>query len=85
MPPYLDNKALPIPTLTLPDTFIFNFLIISFIFVENKCLSGTIWDLERDWQKVYSNSSKSMHLTIYPTETDAKSMSFLVLTNPITC
>ncbi len=32
MLPYWDNKALPTPTLTLPDTFIFNFLIISFIF-----------------------------------------------------
>ncbi len=31
MPPYWDNKALPTPTLTLPDTFIFNFLIISFL------------------------------------------------------
>ncbi len=29
MPPYWDNKALPTPTLTIPDTFIFNFLIIS--------------------------------------------------------
>ncbi len=34
MPPYWDNKALPTPTLTLPDTFIFNFLIISFILLK---------------------------------------------------
>ncbi len=27
--------------------FIFNFLIIYFICIENKCLSGAIWDLKR--------------------------------------
>ncbi len=48
MPPYWDNKALPTPTLILPDTFIFNFLIISFIFIENKCLSDALWDLKRE-------------------------------------
>ncbi len=52
MPPYWDNKALPTPTLTLPNTFIFNFLIISFIFTENKCLSDAIWDLKREKKKI---------------------------------
>ncbi len=27
--------------------FIFNILIISFIFIENKCLSDAIWDFEK--------------------------------------
>ncbi len=43
MPPYWDDKALPTyhnPT----QYFILNFLIISFIFIENKCLSNVIWD-----------------------------------------
>ncbi len=34
MSPYLDNKALPTPTVTLPETFIFNILVISLIFKE---------------------------------------------------
>ncbi len=51
MPPYWDNKALPTPTLTLPDTFILNFLIISFIFIENNCLSDAICDLKREKKK----------------------------------
>ncbi len=45
MPPYSDNKALPTPTLNL------NFLIISSIFIENKCLSDVIWDLKREGKK----------------------------------
>ncbi len=82
MPPYWDNKALPTPTLTLPWYFIFNFLIISFIFIENKCLSDAIWDLKREKkvrQKAGSNSGRSRqkaHLTIYATETDVKWVSF---------
>ncbi len=84
MPPYWYNKALPTPTLTLPDTFIFNFLIISFIFIENKCLSDAIWDLKRDKKssakgglELWSIASKRMSLTIYATEADAKWESFL--------
>ncbi len=83
MPPYWDNKALPTPTLTLPDTFIFYFLIISFISIENKCLSDAIWDLKRNKKKfgkrrfeLGSIASKSMRLTIYATETDAELASF---------
>ncbi len=38
MPPYWDNKALLTPTWY----FIFNILIISLIFIENKCLSNVI-------------------------------------------
>jgi len=34
MSPYWDNKALPTPTVTLPESFICNFLVISFIFIE---------------------------------------------------
>ncbi len=41
MPPYWNNKALP--TTTLTDTFIFNFLIISFILIKKKCYSDVIW------------------------------------------
>ncbi len=48
---YWDNKALPTPTLTLPDTFIFNFLVISFIFIENKCFSGVIWKGRKKFAK----------------------------------
>ncbi len=44
MLPYWENKVLPTPTLTLPDT-ILNFLIIFFIFIENKCLSDVIRDV----------------------------------------
>ncbi len=73
MPPYWDNKALPNPT----RYFNFNFFIISFIFIENKCLSDAIWDLKREKKKfgkrrirTRSIMSKSMHLTIYVTETD---------------
>ncbi len=40
MPPYWDNKALPTQTLTLTLPYIIcNFLIFSFIFIENKCFS----------------------------------------------
>ncbi len=74
MPPYWDNKALPTPTLTLPDTLIFNFLIISLIFIENKCLSDAIWDLKRakGGLELGSIASKSMCLTIQATETNNK-------------
>ncbi len=41
MPPYWNNKALP--TTTLTDTFILNFLIISFILIKKKCYSDVIW------------------------------------------
>ncbi len=79
MPPYWDNKALPTPTLTLPDTFILNFLIISFIFIENKCLSDAICDLKREKKSLAKGGvdlgsipSKSMLLTIYATEIDTE-------------
>ncbi len=52
MPPYWDNKALPTPTLTLPDTFIFNFLII-FIFIEINAfpVRYEIWKGEKKFGK----------------------------------
>ncbi len=62
MPPYWDNKALPTPTLTLPDTFIFNFLIISFIFIENKRLSDAIWDLKREALNINIKMHAPYHL-----------------------
>ncbi len=38
MPPFGVNKALPTPT----RYFISNFFIVSFIFIENKCLSNAM-------------------------------------------
>ncbi len=76
------------PSLHLSDTFIFNFLIISFIFIENKCHSDEIWDLKRVekkvWQKAGSRSiaSNSMRFTIYTTETDAEWASFFSVDYP---
>ncbi len=38
------------PPYTYPTPyFIFNFLIISFIFIENKCFSDVIWNLKREF------------------------------------
>ncbi len=78
-----DNKALPSPTLTLHDTFIFHCLIISLIFIENKCLSDAIWDLKREKKSSAKGgfelgliASKSMHFTIYATETNVEWASF---------
>ncbi len=69
-----------IPPYTYPNPtryFIFNFLIISFTFIENKCLSDAIWDLKREKKssakgglELGSIASKSMRLTTYATETD---------------
>ncbi len=44
MPPTINNKALPNPT----QCFIFNFLIISLISIENKCLYDAIRYLKRE-------------------------------------
>ncbi len=78
MPPYCD-KALPTPTLTLPDTLIFNFFIISFIFISNKCLSDAIWDLKREKKSSAKGrlepwliALKYMCFTTYTTETEAE-------------
>ncbi len=52
MSPYWDNKALPTPT--LPNNFIFNFLIIQFLLKIN-----AFWDLKMEkkvWRKADSNS-----------------------------
>ncbi len=85
MSPYRDNKALPNPT----RYFIFNFLIISFIFIENKCLSDAIWDLKREKKssakgefELGSIVSKSMCFTIYATEADVKWVSFFSVDCP---
>ncbi len=51
-----DNKALPLPNPT--SYFIFNFSIISFIFIENKCLTDVTWDMKRE-KKVNLNPSRS--------------------------
>ncbi len=53
------------PPYTYPNPsqyFIFNFLIISLISIENKCLSDAMWDLKREKkvrQKAGSNSGQS--------------------------
>ncbi len=53
------------PPYTYPNPtwyFIFNLLIISFLFIENKCVSDAIWDLKRQKkvrQKTDSNSGLS--------------------------
>ncbi len=47
MPPYLDNKALPIPTLLYPIK-VFRLFYYFLNFIENKCLSDAIWDLKRE-------------------------------------
>ncbi len=77
MPPYWDNKSLPTPT----RYFIFNFLIISFIFIGNKCLSDAIWDLKREKKSLAkggfelgSIALKSMCLIIYATDTEWASL-----------
>ncbi len=44
---YWDNKALPVPTLTLPDTY-FQHCDYFLHFIETKWLSDTIWDLKRE-------------------------------------
>ncbi len=44
-------KALSAPTPSPTRYFIFNFLIISFIFIENKCLYDAIWDLKSERKK----------------------------------
>ncbi len=74
MPPYWDNNALP-----------HNFLILYFIFIENKCFSDVFWkgrkklcqkvDLSRSRQNV-----KKHTFTISTTRTDHYSLSFVILT-----
>ncbi len=61
---YWDNKALPTSTLTLPNAFKFNFVIISFNIIENKCLSekkGLFWEKSsaKDGLELMSIASKS--------------------------
>ncbi len=58
MPPYWYNK----PPYTYPNPtryFIFNFLIISFIFIENKCLYDVIRHLKREKKKVRQKSGSN--------------------------
>ncbi len=49
MPPYWDNISTPYTYPNPTQYFIFNFSIIFFIFIENKCLSYVIWALKRDY------------------------------------
>ncbi len=65
---------------TLYTTIVY-LLDYSLFFIENKCLSNAMWDLKREPGSI---ASKSTHLTVYPTETNAELASFLLLTNPIT-
>ncbi len=82
------------PPYTYPNPrryFIFNFMIISFIFIKNKCLSDVIWDLKREKkvrQKVGSNSGQSRQNARALSSTPLKLMwnegLFSVLAIPIT-
>ncbi len=78
--------GLTTPTLTLRHTFIFNFFIISFIFLQINAfpMRYEIWKgRKKVQQKGGSNSGRSRPY-IYATETEAEGASFLVLTNPLT-
>ncbi len=84
------------PPYTYPNPtqyFIFNFLIMSFIFIKNKCFSDVIWNLKREkkvHQKADSNPGRSFQkeydtcFTICTTESDDWWPSFVMLTCPIT-
>ncbi len=80
----LYNEALPTPTLTLPDTLIFNFLIISFIFMENKCLSVVIYlkgrkkSLAKGEFEPGLTASRRLRYTLY----HLRQLSFIVLNYP---
>ncbi len=62
-------KALSAPTLSLTRYFIFNLLIISLIFIENKCLYDAIWDWKgrekkssaRRWDRTAGRSRQKRH------------------------
>ncbi len=77
MPPYWFNKALPTPTLTLPDTlFSYFWSFPSFLLKINAFLMWyEIWkgrkkSLAKGKFELGSIASKSTLLTIYTTETD---------------
>ncbi len=87
MPPYWDNKALPAPTLTLPDTLLSTFwLFPSFLLKINAFpMRYEIWKgRKKVRQKAGSNSiaSKNTRLTIHATETDMKWVSFFSVDYP---
>ncbi len=68
MPPHWVNKALP-----ATQYFILNFFIISFIFIENKCLSDAMWDLKKEKKGGFQTrvDCVNKHVPyIYTTETD---------------
>ncbi len=79
MPGNWDNKALP-----------HNCLIISLIFIENKCFSGGIWNLKRE-KKNFANMRIRTQVALYAkvyaahilasaSRTDIKRLSFVILT-----
>ncbi len=91
----------PVKTSTPPYTypnptryFIFNFLIISFIFIEKKiCFSDVIWNLKREKKSSPKGgfepgrsrqSEDSKHFTNCSTRADICWSSFVKLTSPIT-
>ncbi len=51
MPPYWDNKALPTPTLTLPDTLFSTFWLFPSFFIENKCPSDVMGDKKKSGKR----------------------------------
>ncbi len=78
MPPYWDKS--PPYTYPNPTRYFFNFLIISFIFIKNKCFSDVIWNLKSEKKKFakgfepMSIASKGLYesrFTICTTRADA--------------
>ncbi len=69
----VNYKALPVPTLTLPDTFIFNIVIISFILlnINDFLIQYEIWKVR---QKSGSNSGRSCQKACALSSTSLKMM-----------
>ncbi len=90
MPPYWDKKSLPYTYPNPTRYFIFNFLIISLIFIENKCLSDAM-RFEKGEKKfgkrrarTWVDCIKKHALPSMPLKLILNEHLFLV-TNPITC
>ncbi len=78
MPPYWDNKSLPTPSLTLPDTlfspfyYFINLLKINAFPMPYEIWKGRKLKSAKGRFELGSIVSKCMHFTIYTTETDVK-------------
>ncbi len=92
MPPCWHNKALPTPTLTLPDTLFSTFFIISFIFIENDCLSNVTRLFKMEGKKLgikrvrtqVDNVKKTVAHTSPSTQVELMFESHILLTSQIT-